>query len=101
MPASASAVRMPSSPITNAERHPRPARSSAVAPAEVTTSSGEASTPAATRRSATAAGVRAELFVTNAMPRPASRRAATASGAPGIGSAPRYSTPSRSNRKAS
>ena len=57
--------------------------------------------PNPVRRAATASGVLVALFVTNATRLPAARRRATASGAPGTTSVPRYRTPSRSNRNAS
>lgn len=72
-----------------------------MASAEVTTSSGMATTPTEPRRSTTCAGVRLELFVTNASRLPASRNAVTAAAAPGMASGHRYRTPSRSSRIAS
>ena len=86
MPAAASASTRPSSPTTKAERTPRSLRIVAVTSADVTTSSDEAVTPTELKRSATCAGVRLELLVTNASRLPASRSAATASAAPGMGS---------------
>src|SRR5436190_1955292 len=92
---------MPVSPITKAERPPRPAMSDAVAIADVTISSESAVTPMELRCSTTSSGVRLELLVTNARPLPIPRSRSTASGAPPTGCSPRYRTPSRSNTKES